>query len=72
MPEEYNKILKYNKGVKSMKSPFIFYADLEPLLEKTNTCHNNPEKSSTNKINKTSHSLLKLLFRLRRTCDKNN
>ena len=52
MPEEYNKTLKYNEGEKSMKSPFIVYADLECLLEKTNTCHNNPEKSSTTKINK--------------------
>ena len=52
MPEEYNKILKYNEGDKSMKSPFIIYADLECLLEKMNTCHNNPEKSSTSKINK--------------------
>ena len=52
MPEEYNKTLKYNEGEKSMKSPFIIYADLECLLEKMNTCHNNPEKSSTNKINK--------------------
>ena len=34
-----------------MKSPFIVYADLKCLLEKTNTCHNNPEKSSTTKIN---------------------
>ena len=32
MPEEYNKILKYDKGEKSMKSPFIVYADLEYLL----------------------------------------
>ena len=52
MPEEYNKILKYNDGEKSMKSLFIAYADLECLLGKTNTCHNNPEKSSTTKINK--------------------
>ena len=52
MPEEYNKALKYNEGEKSMKSPFIIYADLECLLEKMNTCHNNPEKSSTTKINK--------------------
>ena len=52
MPEEYNKILKYNEGEKSMKSPFNIYADLERLLEKTNTCYNNPEKSSTTKINK--------------------
>ena len=35
-----------------MKVPFIIYADLESLLEKMNTCHNNPEKSSTTKINK--------------------
>ena len=34
-----------------MKVPFILYADLECLLEKLNTCHNNPEKSSTTKIN---------------------
>ena len=41
MPGEYNKILKYNQGEKSMKLPFIIYADLECLLEKMNTCHNN-------------------------------
>ena len=47
-----NKILKYNQGEKSMKVPFIIYADLECLLEKMKTCHNNPEKSSATKINK--------------------
>ena len=52
MPEEDNEILKYNQGEKSMKVPFILYVDLECLLEKINTCHNNPEKSSTTKINK--------------------
>ena len=31
---------------------FIIYADMESLLDKTDTCHNNPEKSSTAKINK--------------------
>ena len=46
MPEEDNKILKQNQGEKSMKVPFIIYAELEYLLEKKNTCHNNPEKSS--------------------------
>ena len=51
MPEK-DKILKYNQGEKSMKVPFTIYADLESLLEKMNTCHNNPEKSSTAKINK--------------------
>ena len=32
MPEEGNKILKYNHGEKSMNFPFIIYADLESLL----------------------------------------
>ena len=52
VPNEDNKILKYNQGEKSMKVPFIIYVDLECLLEKMNTCHNNPEKSSATKINK--------------------
>ena len=52
MPKEDNKILKYNSGEKSMKAPFIIYADLESLLEKISTCCNNPKKSSTTKINK--------------------
>ena len=34
MPEEDNKILKYNQGEKSMKVSFIIYADLESLLKK--------------------------------------
>ena len=38
MPEEDNKILKYNQGEKSMKVPLIIYADLERLLEKMSTC----------------------------------
>ena len=52
MPNENNKILKYNHGEKSMKAPFIVYSDLESLLEKVSTCHDNPKKSSTTKINK--------------------
>ena len=35
-----------------MKVPFTIYAELESLLEKMNTCHNNPKKSSATKINK--------------------
>ena len=31
---------------------FIIYADMDSLLEKVSTCHNNSKKSSTNKINK--------------------
>ena len=52
MPKEYNRVLKYSHGENSMKVPFIIYADLESLLEKMNTFHNNPKKSSTTKINK--------------------
>ena len=50
MSNEDNKILKCNHGEKSMKVPFIIYADLESLLEKMSTCHNNPKNSSTTKI----------------------
>ena len=35
-----------------MKVPFIIYDDSESLLEKMSTCCNNPEKSSTTKIDK--------------------
>ena len=51
MPNE-DKIIKYNQGEKSIKSRFIIYAYLECLLEKINTCYNNPEESSTTEINK--------------------
>ena len=34
IPDEDNKILKYIPGEKSLKVPFIIYADLECLLKK--------------------------------------
>ena len=40
MHEEYNKILKYNNGEKSMRVPLIIIADLEFFLEKMNHCLN--------------------------------
>ena len=52
MPTKDNNIIKYNHGEKSMKVPFIIYTDLECLLEKMITCINNPNESSTTKINK--------------------
>ena len=52
MPTKDNNIIKYNHGQKSMKVPFIIYTDLECLLEKMSTCINNPNESSTTKINK--------------------
>ena len=44
-----------------MKPQFIIYAGMESLLEKIDTCQNNPENSSTTKKNKhtaSGHSLL--------------
>ena len=52
MPTKDNNIIKYNQGEKSIKLPFIIYAGLECLLEKMDTCYNNPEESSTTEINK--------------------
>ena len=51
MPNDNNKILKYNHGEKSMRAPFIIYAHLECWLEKMHSCQNNPEKSYTEKKN---------------------
>ena len=52
MPTKDNNVIKYNHGEKSIKLPFVVYADLECLLAKMNTCYNNPEESSATKINK--------------------
>ena len=51
MPSPNNNIIKYNQGDKSFKLPFIIYVDLESLLKKIDTCYNNPDLSSTTKIN---------------------
>ena len=48
MPKEHEKI-KYLPGEKSLKVPFIIYADLECLLKKARSCQNNPENSYTQK-----------------------
>ena len=52
MPTKENNIIKCNHGEKSMKLPFVIYTDLECLLEKISMCINNPNESSTTKINK--------------------
>ena len=52
MPTKDNNTIKYNHGEKSVKLPFVVYADLECFLEKMSTSYNNPEESSTTKINK--------------------
>ena len=38
MPNEHEKILKYNQGEKSLKVLFMIYADLECLLRKIDSC----------------------------------
>ena len=52
MPTKDNNVIKYNQGEKSIKLPFVVYADLECLLEKMSTCQNNRNESSTTEINK--------------------
>ena len=49
MTEESKNILKYSPGDKSLKAPFIIYADLECLLKKEQSCQNNPEHSYTHR-----------------------
>ena len=51
MPEG-DASIKYHHGVKSIRAPFVIYADLESLLKKVDTCINDPDKSSTTQINK--------------------
>ena len=43
--------LKYQPGVKSMKTPYILVADIVSLLRKMDTCANDTSKSSTEKQN---------------------
>ena len=47
MPEEGKNILNYSPVDKSLKAPFIIYADLEYLLKKEQSCQKNPESSYT-------------------------
>ena len=72
MPNEGNKILKYNHGEKFMELPFILYSNLESLLEKMITSHNNPEKSSTIKINEHTNSGYPLFTQCSFDLTKNN
>ena len=48
MPKEHEKI-KYLPGEKSLKIPFIIYADLQCVLKKVRSCQNNPKNSYTEK-----------------------
>ena len=64
MPDDDNKILKYVPGKNSLKVLFIIYADLECLLQKIESCQNNPKKSYTEKkaVHRPSGYSLLMLF----------
>ena len=49
MPSEETKILELNQYQKPDKAPFIIYADLECLIEKTDGCKNNAKNVIHNK-----------------------
>ena len=50
MPSEKNNILELNQYMKSDKMPYLIYADIESLIKKIDWCANNPEHSSTTKL----------------------
>ena len=49
MSPQFNKILKYSYGEKSLRAPFVIYSDLECLLLKQQSCQNNPNESYTDR-----------------------
>ena len=52
MSFEGTKLLEFKQYEKSDKSPFIIHGDLECLIEKINSCENNPENPSSIKVGK--------------------
>ena len=50
IPKISNKILKHTQGQKFIKIPFIIYADIEWMLQKTHVCLNHPKNLSTTKV----------------------
>ena len=50
MQSEKNEILEFNQYMKSDKMPNIIYAEIRSLIKKIDGCTNNPENSSTTKI----------------------
>ena len=51
MHSEDAKILEFNQYQKSDKTSFISHADLQCIIEKIDGYKNNPENSSTTKVN---------------------
>ena len=50
MPSDDKKTSEFNYYQKSDKAPFVIYADLECLIEKTDEYKNNPENSFATKV----------------------
>ena len=51
MPSPNNNLIKYNQGEKSLDYHLLYMLIWNVLLKKIDTCYNNPELSSTTKIN---------------------
>ena len=51
MHSEETKILEFNQYQKSDKTLFISHADLQCIIEKIDGYKNDPENSSTTKVN---------------------
>ena len=50
MPFEDTKILQFSQYQETDKAPFIIYAELECVIEKTDVCKNNLENLSSSKV----------------------
>ena len=50
MPLERNNLLGFNQYMKSGKTPYVIYSDIESLIWKINGCANNSENFSSAKI----------------------
>ena len=61
MPSEYTKILEFNQYQKYDKAPFVFYADLECIIQKIDGCTTNRENSSTTKVSEIFHQVFQCL-----------
>ena len=51
MSSEDSELLEFNRYQEADKAPFIIYTDLEYIIEKIDGYKNNPENSSTAKVN---------------------
>ena len=70
MPNEDNKILKYNHGEKSMRALYIIYADLSLCLKKWTLVmiiqKNHQQLTTANKKGEKNHNKQKVCY----TCKK--